>query len=115
MRRAAATMSPRTLDPNSTELRPLAEYSERLPSSHRGKRLNRATLWRWSLKGLRDGRRLHTVGLGAGRYTCDKWVCDFLTTLHTDAMSSARVRSLSDADRTALRARIAGADTRGAA
>lgn len=108
-------MSPRTLDPTSTELRPLAEYSERLPSSHRGKRLNRATLWRWSLKGLRDGRRLRTLGLGAGRYTCDKWVCDFLTTLRIDATSSARARSLSDADRSTLRARIAGADTRGAA
>jgi hypothetical protein len=66
-------------DPTSKQLRPLAEYSDRLPSSRRGKKLNRATLWRWALNGLKDGRFIRTVGLGSGRFTCDAWVAAFLS------------------------------------
>lgn len=66
------------IDPTCNELRPLAEYSRRLPSSRRGKRLNRATLWRWALRGARGGRRLRTVCLGSGRMTCDAWVWEFV-------------------------------------
>jgi hypothetical protein len=79
-----------TLDPNSTALRPLAEYCDRLPSSRRGKKLNRATLWRWALKGERDGRYLRTVGMGSGRFTCDAWVAQFLK--HPRASSSCVAR-----------------------
>lgn len=68
----------RTIDPNCRRLRPLAHYTRRLPSSRRGKRLNRATLWRWALRGARGGRRLQTVCLGAGRMTCDAWVWEFV-------------------------------------
>lgn len=78
------------INPTCQRLRPLAEYAERLPSCRRGKRLNRATLWRWALRGLR-GRRLRTVELGGGRMTCDAWVWQFLgSTEHPtsrDAMS----------------------------
>jgi hypothetical protein len=35
------------IDPSCLRLRPLAEYSSRLPSSRPNSRLNRATLWRW--------------------------------------------------------------------
>lgn len=65
------------IDPNNRELRPLAAYSRRLPSRRFGKRLNRATLWRWAQRGVR-GRQLQTVMLGAGRMTCDAWVWEFL-------------------------------------
>ena len=65
------------LDPNSYQLRPLAEYALRLPSSHPGKRLNRGTLWRWAQKGVR-GVVLKTRRLGGGRYTCDAWVLEFM-------------------------------------
>lgn len=66
------------IKPNCERLRPLAEYCDRLPSSRPGKRLNRATLWRWALSGLR-GRRLRTVELGGGRMTCDAWVWQFVS------------------------------------
>ena len=69
---------PAPLNPHCRRLRPLAEYSRRLPSCHVGKRLNRATLWRWALRGLRNGRQLRTVLLGSGRMTCDAWVSEFL-------------------------------------
>lgn len=69
--------SRRPIDPECRLLRPLAEYTTRLPSARKGKRLNRATLWRWSLRGVR-GRRLHTVLCGGSRMTCDAWVWEFL-------------------------------------
>ncbi len=71
-------MNREPLDPTCKKLRPLAEYTERLPSRCRGKKLNRATLWRWVLRGSRGGGILRTVALGAGRFTCDAWVCEFL-------------------------------------
>jgi len=66
------------LDASSFELRPLSEYCKRIPSRCAGKRLNRATLWRWALKGTRDGWKLRTVEIGGGRFTCDAWVCEFI-------------------------------------
>ncbi|MBI5431863.1 MAG: DUF1580 domain-containing protein [Planctomycetes bacterium] len=66
------------LNPRCQRLRPLAEYAERLPSGRPGKCLNRATLWRWALPGLRGGRRLRTAALGGTRVTCDAWVWEFV-------------------------------------
>ncbi len=63
----------RPLDPADRQLRPLSEYCNRIPSRVLGKRLNRATLWRWALHG-----RLRTVQIGGGRFTCDAWVCKFI-------------------------------------
>lgn len=67
------------IDSTCTRLRPLAEYTQRLPSSRPSRRLNRATLWRWALRGMRGGRKLRTVTAGAARLTCDAWVWEFLT------------------------------------
>jgi hypothetical protein len=61
------------LDPTDHQLRPLSEYTKRIPSRVPGKRLNRATLWRWALHG-----RLRTVQIGGGRFTCDAWVWEFI-------------------------------------
>lgn len=71
------------IDAACQRLRPLVEYADRLPSGRRGKRLNRATLWRWALRGLRGGRRLRTVTAGGTRVTCDAWVWEFIVTLDT--------------------------------
>jgi hypothetical protein len=68
-------------DPTSTKLRPLAEYSDRLPSSRRGRMIHRATLWRWALKGTGGGILLPTVRLGGCRYTCDANVAQFMRQL----------------------------------
>jgi hypothetical protein len=65
-------------DPTSTQLRPLAEYSERLPSSRRGRKLHRSTLCRWMRGGVRGGIVLQTTRLGGCRYTCDAWVAEFM-------------------------------------
>ena len=77
--RATQDMKHQTpLDATDQQLRPLAEYCDRLPSRVPGRRLNRATLWRWALKGRSDSRYLRTVALGSGRFTCDAWVTQFL-------------------------------------
>ena len=66
-------------DPSNTQLRPLAEYTDRLPSRRRGRKLHRATLWRWALRGAQGGRvRLETVRLGKGRFTSDAAVAAFM-------------------------------------
>lgn len=67
--------------PTCRELRPLAEYCDRLPSRRRGRKLNRATLYRWALHGVSGGRILQTVELGGGRFTCDAWVAEFMRQL----------------------------------
>ncbi len=56
----------------------MSEYCDLLPSRVRGRSLNRATLWRWTFRGRRDGRALRTVVVGSGRFTCDAWVVEFM-------------------------------------
>jgi hypothetical protein len=79
-----------SLDPTSTQLRPLAEYAHRIPSTRLGKRLNRATLWRWALHGA-NGVRLRTQRLGGGRYTTDADVVEFMRRLSEPSASSLPV------------------------
>lgn len=66
------------LDPRDHRLRPLSEYCGRLPICVRGRNLGRATIWRWALRGRRDGRVLRTGGIGSGRFTCEAWVVEFM-------------------------------------
>lgn len=100
----------RELDPASLELRPLAEYARALPSRRIGHRLNRATLWRWALRGTRNGRYLRTVVLGAGRMTCDAWVCEFMG--HGEAAVAPLDRSFSARDRERVRRQLGARPSR---
>lgn len=93
-------------DPTSAELRPLAEYSERLPSSRRGKRVHRATLWRWALKGTRGGVLLPTVRLGGCRYTCDASVAEFMRRLSEPVPRNEVQASLPSGERDRIRQRF---------
>jgi hypothetical protein len=68
----------RDIDPKDTTYQPLARYADRLPSSRPGRKLNRATLWRWALRGFGEGTRLKTVVLGGCRFTSDAWVAEFI-------------------------------------
>lgn len=103
-------MHKQPLDPSSHDLRPLAEYCDRLPSRVRGRSLNRATLWRWALKGRSDGRTLRTVGLGSGRFTCDAWVVQFLAEHDGAGGRQLGTRGLDPAERERI-ARKLGAST----
>jgi len=99
-------------DPTSTQLRPLADYSERLPSSRRGKQFHRSTLWRWFSRGVRGGIALETQRLGGCRYTCDVWVAEFMrATTAADSLPKPR-RSLPAEERDRIRREFnLGADT----
>jgi hypothetical protein len=101
---------PAPIDPGCRRLRPLADYADRLPSGRRGKRLNRATLWRWALRGLRSGRRLRSVSAGGTRVTCDAWVWEFFVTLGT-ARSVPRRQRVGGVEREQIARRL-GATTR---
>ena len=70
----------KTIDPSCDDLRPLAGYARRLPSSRPGKRIHKSTLFRWATRGAR-GVVLRTSRLGSGRYTCDAWVAEFMDRL----------------------------------
>lgn len=74
------TKTASTIDSTCKNLRPLAEYCERVPSARKNKRIHRATIWRWALHGIR-GATLRTVVLGGSRYTCDAWVASFMEEL----------------------------------
>ena len=90
-------------DPTSATIRPLAEYSERLPSGRKGKRLHRATLFRWASQGVRGGVVLETRRLGGCRYTCDKWGAEFMdATSAVDSLPHPR-RSLPAEQRDRIR------------
>jgi hypothetical protein len=85
------------LDPSNHDLAPLSAYCNRIPSRVPGRRLNRATIWRWALRGTRDGRVLRTVQIGGGRFTCDAWVCEFIhrnPTNHRPPLSPSQAEEL---------------------
>lgn len=90
-------------DPASTQLRPLAEYSDRIPSSRRGKKLHRATLWRWAFDGVRGGIVLQTARLGGCRYTCDAWIAEFMRAASTADVLPRAQRALPAEDRERIR------------
>lgn len=100
------------LDPECKRLRPLAEYTTRLPSSRSGKRLSRATLWRWALHGVRGGRLLKTVELGAGRMSCDAWVWEFLGTRIEGRTDSGNTPTLDLEERERIRRALGASSNR---
>lgn len=70
----------KSIDPTCSDLRPLACYARRLPSSRPGKRIHKSTLFRWATRGS-GGVVLRTSRLGSGRFTCDAWVSEFMDRL----------------------------------
>ena len=94
------------LDPNCHLLRPLSDYCKRIPSRIAGKRLNRATLWRWARKGPRGDWKLRTVEIGGGRFTCDAWVWAFIHRKPTGPSSSGSLRPVPPEVRASIEAEL---------
>ncbi len=69
------------IDPTAEELIPVGRLPSLIPSSRPGKRLNLATIWRWSTHGVR-GARLETVLIGGVRYTSGAAVTRFVEALN---------------------------------
>lgn len=49
-----------------------------IPGRTPGKRISKETIWRWCLRGLRNGVRLKSVLIGGQRYTTRSWVENFI-------------------------------------
>ena len=94
------------LNPSCNELRPLAEYAARLPSSRPGKKLNRSTLWRWALRGTAGGARLQTVKIGSARYTSDAWFTDFIAQQSEPTSQAEPTPTMSRQDRDRIKLRF---------
>jgi hypothetical protein len=63
----------------------MTEAAALLPGRKPGKRLYVNTVWRWCMKGLRNGVRLRSVLLGGQRLTTRRWLQEFI-----QAMSESR-------------------------
>jgi len=100
-------MNKHYLDPSDHDLHPLSAYCKRIPSRCAGKPLNRATLWRWALKGTGDGWKLRTAEIGGGRFTCDAWVYEFIHRKPTGPRSPGGVSPLPPQERARIAASLA--------
>jgi hypothetical protein len=56
----------------------MAEAAALLPGRKAGKRLYVNTVWRWCMKGLRNGVRLRSVLIGGQRLTTRRWLREFI-------------------------------------
>ena len=83
-----------SLDPNDDTLRPLASYSSRLLSSRPGKHLHRSTIFRLALRGDSTGRKIKSVRIGGGRFSCDRWVSAYIHGSSTDDKDQVETREL---------------------
>jgi len=63
----------------------MTEAAALLPGRKPGKRLYVNTVWRWCMKGLRNGVRLRSVLIGGQRLTTRRWLQEFI-----QAISEAR-------------------------
>jgi len=63
----------------------MTEAAALLPGRKPGKRLYVNTVWRWCVKGLRNGVRLRSVLIGGQRLTTRRWLQEFI-----QAMSESR-------------------------
>lgn len=81
-------MQPYQIDIDREELMPLSKCAQTMP----GRRVNTATTWRWSTKGIR-GIKLPTVLIGGIRHTSREarawWVA--ATTAVADGQTSAPI------------------------
>jgi hypothetical protein len=56
----------------------MSEAAALLPGRKPGKRLYVNTVWRWCMKGLRNGVRLRSVLIGGQRLTTRRWLQEFI-------------------------------------
>ena len=69
------------IDVANENLVPLGQVPTIVPSSHPGKRLNIATVWRWATHGVR-GVQLESILIGGARYTSREAVARFVDALN---------------------------------
>jgi hypothetical protein len=60
----------------------LIEAARLLPGRKPGKGVSEPTIWRWCLKGLRNGVRLKSEMIGGHRCTTKAWLQEFIETLN---------------------------------
>jgi hypothetical protein len=87
----------------------LTEATKVLPGRVPGKRITVSTLWRWCMKGLRNGMRLRSVLVGGQRLTTRRWLQEFIEARTAEAepegQIAPRIRTPTQRERDSERAR----------
>lgn len=66
----------------------LTEAAKLIPGRKEGERVSVGTVWRWRLRGLRNGIKLKSVLIGGQRCTTRQWLQDFIEAINPSASSS---------------------------
>ena len=77
---AIATAPEMGLDRQFIRLQDLPNRSDLIPPRNSGRKLGRATVWRWTTRGV-AGVVLRTVNIGGSPATCAEWLNDFFETI----------------------------------
>lgn len=77
-------LSPDEMSFLETGALPLSGAAKLFPGQQPGKKVSIDTLWRWCMRGLRNGVRLKSVLIGGRRYTTKQWVMEFIDALNQD-------------------------------
>lgn len=68
----------------------LTEAAKLIPGRKEGERVSVGTVWRWCLRGLRNGIKLKSVLIGGQRCTTRQWLQDFIEAINPSASSSSQ-------------------------
>jgi hypothetical protein len=69
----------------------LTQAARLLPGRIPGRRLNVCTVWRWCMRGLRNGTRLRSVLVGGQRLTTRTWLQEFIEASTAEAEPERRI------------------------
>jgi hypothetical protein len=67
----------------------LAAAAKLFPGRKPGKKVSIDTIWRWCMRGLRNGVRLKSVLIGGQRYTTKQWIKEFIEAMTDGAEPGA--------------------------
>jgi hypothetical protein len=81
---------PTRVDFLDQEFLTLTEAAKLIPGRKEGERVSVGTVWRWSLRGLRNGIKLKSVLIGGQRCTTRQWLQDFIEAINPSASSATQ-------------------------
>jgi len=69
----------------------LTEATKLIPGRKAGERVSVGTVWRWCIRGIRNGIKLKSVMIGGQRCTTRLWLQDFIEAINPSLSSSSQM------------------------